>query len=98
ASRIPGELSIDIGAQIADRPRQFVAARRRFPEPERNRRRRALRVRYPDDTRGDLQDLPRRVAELEDIAGVALDREVLVQRPDERVARVEDHAIDGDLG
>ena len=85
-------------AKIADRPRQLVAARRRFAEPERNRRRRALRVRDAHHAGADLQDLPRGVAELEDVAGVALDREVLVERADEGVVRIEDDAVVGDLG
>ena len=78
---------IDLGAQIADRARQLVAPRRRLAEPERNRRRRALRVGDAHVAAGHLQDPPRRVAQLEDVAGVALDREVLVQRADERVVR-----------
>ena len=47
---------------------------------------------------GDLQDPPRRVAELKDVAGLALDGEVLVERADERVVRLEDDAVVGDLG
>ncbi len=45
----------------------------------------------------DLQDAPRRVAELEDVARHALDGEVLVERADERVVRLEDDAVVGDL-
>ena len=92
------EPSIDLGAQVADRARQLVAARRRLAQPERDGRRRALRVGDPDVAARDLQDAPRRVAELEDVAGVALDREVLVERADERVVRLEDDAVVGDLG
>ena len=86
-------------AQIADRLRQLVAPRRRFAEPERNGRRRALaRRRRAPSPGADLQHPPRRVAQLEDVAGDALDGEVLVQRADERVVGIEDHAIVGDLG
>ena len=61
-------------------------------------RRRALRVGDAHDAGPDLQHPPRRVAELEDVAGHALDREVLVQRADERVVRLEHDAVVGDLG
>ena len=91
------EAAIDLRAQIADRPRQLVAARRRLAEPEGNRRRRAPGVGDADIAAGHLQDQPRRVAELEDVAGVALDREVLVERADEGVVGIEDDAVVGDL-
>ena len=52
----------------AHRARQLVAARRSLAEPERDRRRRAFRVRDPHDAGADLENLPRRVAELEDVA------------------------------
>src|SRR4030095_1045906 len=45
-----------------------------------------------------LRDLPRRVAELKDVAGHALDGKILVQRSDERVFGLEHDAIVGDLG
>ena len=45
-----------------------------------------------------LQNPPRRVAKLKDVAGDRLDGEVLVQRADERLFRVEDDAEVGDLG
>src|SRR5262249_57179835 len=60
--------------------------------------RRAFRTGDAADADGDLPDLPRRVAELKDVAGVALDGEVFVQRADERIARIEDDAIVGDFG
>ena len=87
-----------VRAQIADRARQLVAARRRLAEPERDRRRRALGVGDAHHAAADLQDAPRRVAELEDVAGHALDREVLVQRADERVVGLEHDAVVGDFG
>ena len=73
--------------QAAHRRRQLVAAARRFAEPERNRRRLAVRVRDVDLARLDLLDAIRRVAELEHVAGHALEREVLVQRADRQLAR-----------
>ena len=91
-------LTLSARPQIAHGARQLVAARRRFAEPERDRRRRALRVGDADGAAADLQDLPRGVAELEDVAGVALDREVFVERADERVVRLEHDAVVGDLG
>ena len=62
--RHPGSSSrlSTVRAQIADRARQLVAPRRRLAEPERNGRRRALRVGDADRRRRDLQDPPRRVA------------------------------------
>ena len=89
---------VDIRAQLADRARQLVAPRRRFAEPERESLGGApLRVGDAHVAGRDLQHPPRRVAELEDVAGVALDREVLVQRADERVVGLEHHAVVGDF-
>ena len=48
-------------------------------------------------TARDLQNEPRGIAQLKDIARVALDREILIERADERVVRLEDHAIVGNL-
>src|SRR5688572_25763868 len=73
--------------QSADRARKLVAAARRFAEPERNRRRLAVRVGDVDLALLDLLDAVRRVAELEYVAGKALEREVLVQRADGQLAR-----------
>ena len=56
-----------------------------------------MRVGDADGPAGDLENPPRRVAELEDVAGVRLDREVLVQRADERVAGIEHDAVVGDF-
>ena len=56
-----------------------------------------VRVGDAHDAGRHLQHPPRRVAELEDVAGHALDREVLVQRADERVVGLEDDAVVGDL-
>ena len=56
-----------------------------------------MRIGHSDDARADARDLPRHVPELEDVAGEAFDREILVQRSDERVFRLEQHAIVGDF-
>ena len=74
----------DLVAQARDRERQLVAAAGRFAEPERNARRRAVRVLDANPTGLDAQDAVARVAELEDVAGDALDREVLVDGADGR--------------
>ena len=73
--------------QPAHGRRQLVAAARRFAEPKRNRRRLAVRIRDVDLARLDFLDAIRRVAELEHVAGHALEREVLVERPDRQLAR-----------
>ena len=85
-------------AQVAHRARQLVAPGRRLPEPERNVGRRAMRVGDADRARAHLQHTPRRVAELKDVARHRLDREVLVQGADERVARIDDDPVVRDLG
>ena len=64
------------------RGRQLARARRRLAEPERDRRRRAVRVLDAHPARLDAPDAPRVVAEQEDVAAHALDREVLVDRAD----------------
>ena len=72
----------DLRAQARHAERQLVAAARRFAEPERDARRRALRVLDAHAARLDAQDAVAGVAELEDVAGQALDREVLVDGAD----------------
>jgi hypothetical protein len=69
-------------AQVADLVGQLARARRRLAEPERDGRRLALGVLDQDPAGLDAADPPRRVAELEDVAGRALDREVLVDLAD----------------
>ena len=88
----------DDAAKLADRRRQLDAPSRRLAQPEGNRRRRAVRVGDPNDARGHLQDPPGAVAELKDVAGVALDGEVLVQRADEQLLGLEHDAIVGVVG
>ena len=80
-------------AQPGDFFRQLIGAARRLAEPERQRRRLAFGIGHAHLTRLHLHDLVRHVPQLEDVARHALDREVLVQRPHERLGRLENHAI-----
>ena len=64
-----------------------------FAQPERHRRRLALRIGDAHDTAADAQDAPRRVAELENVARQRLDREVFVERAEERAFGLEQHAV-----
>ena len=89
---------IGFGTEIADRARQLVAPRRRLAEPEWNGRRRAFRIGHANGAAGHLQDLPGCISQLEDVPGVALDGEVLVQRADERLPGIQEDPIVGDLG
>src|SRR2546426_12359207 len=63
--------------QLRDFLRQFGRARRRLAHPERDRRRQPLRVLHTDLAGLDPRDPVGGVAELEDVARHALDREVL---------------------
>ena len=99
--RLPGgrrPLCVDIRAEVAHRSRQLVASCRRLAQPEGNRGRRTVGIRHANRACGHAQDLPGGVAELKDVARHALDREVLVDRADERLVRFEHHAVVGDLG
>src|SRR6185503_15536853 len=73
--------------------RQFVGSAGRFPEPERDARRLAPGVFDADLARVDAQDLPRRIAELENISREAFDSEVFVDGPDESLTGLEHDAI-----
>ncbi len=75
----------DFRAQPRHRARQLVGPPRRFAEPEGNRRRLAVRVFDPHAARFDAPDLVRRIAQLEDVAGEALDGEILVDGADDHV-------------
>ncbi len=85
-------------AQRRDRGRELARAAGALAEPERDRRRRAVRVGHPHDAGLDAQDPPRGVAELEDVAARRLDREVLVERADERALGLEQHAVVAGVG
>ena len=88
----------DVLPQARHLLRQLRRARRRLAQPERNAGRLAVRVHHPHLAGLDLADEIGGVAELEDVARHALDREVLVQGADEGLGRVEDHAIVPDVG
>ncbi|RYG86330.1 DEAD/DEAH box helicase, partial [bacterium] len=64
-------------------------------EPERDVRRLPRGILDAHAAGLDAQDAVRRVAELEHVAGEALDREVLVQRADERAGRLEHDLVVG---
>ena len=85
-------------AQIRDLRRQLGRARRTFAEPERDGRRLPVRVGDADDAALDLQNPPRGVAELEDVADVGFDGEILIERADERIVGVLTDLVVGDVG
>src|SRR5438094_223525 len=78
--------------------RKLVAAARRFAEPEGNRRRLAMRILDADAARLDAQDAIRGVAQLEDVAGEALDGKVLVDCADELAGRLQHDVVVGRIG
>ena len=85
---------IDLAAQVAHLVGELLRARRRFAEPERDARRLALRILDDDLAHLDLANPPRRVAELEDIASGAIDREVFIDRADRRLfGKLHDHVV-----
>ena len=86
----PREIGYSVG--------QFRSSRRRFAEPERNSGRLAVRIFDANHAGIDAQNLPRRVAELKDIAGQTFDGEIFVHRADERFGGFEDDAIIGVVG
>ena len=74
---------------------QLACPPRRLPQPERHRRRRAMRILDPDPSRLDPPNPPRRGPQQEDVARQALDGEVLVNRPDRRPLRFRHHQVVG---
>ena len=88
----------DVLAQPRDLHRQLGRAPGCFAGPEGDGGRLPLRVHHPYLAGFDLLDQVRAVAELEDVARHALDREVFVERADERLGRLEHHAIIADVG
>ena len=86
-----------LGAQVGDLARELDGARGRLAEPERDRRRRALRVGHPHDARLDAADAPAVRAQQEHVAGHALDRPVLVHGADVRVVGVEHDLVVAEL-
>ena len=67
--------------------RQLVAAPGRLAEPERYRRRQALRILDQHLSRRDLQYPVRGIAELKNVAGQTLGRKVLVDAADRKLFR-----------
>ena len=92
------EVCLELAAQPRHARRQLVGAPGRLAQPERDGRRLAVRVLDADAALLDAQDAVRDVAELEDVALQALDREVLVHRADELRLRLEDHLVVGGVG
>ncbi len=87
--------------------RELERARGPLAEPERDRGRRAPRVLHPDPPALDAADAPGGVAEQDDVARHRLDGEVLVERADRGLVRlqhdlvvgvVRDRAARGDRG
>ena len=86
-------------AQPRNTEGKLLAAPRRLADPERNRRRRALRILHAQLAGGfDLQDAIRGIAQLEHIARKAFDREILVYGADDETLRFKDHLIVGGIG
>ena len=83
----------DLGAQPRDRVRQFRAAAGRLAKPERQRRRLAARVFHAHHAAFDPEDAVRDIAELKDVAGQAFDGEVLVDRTDRLVLRLQQDLV-----
>ena len=93
ASGPSGQVRERVLAQARHRGGQLVAARRRLAEPERHRRRHAPGVLHEHLVGLDLLHAVRGVAELEDVAGHALEGEVLVDRADAEALRLQHHVV-----
>ena len=85
-------------AQPRDAEGKLVAAPGRFAQPERDRRRRALRVLDPHAAGLDAQHAVAGVAQLEDVAGAAFDGEVLVHAADGQRVGFEQHRVVAGVG
>ena len=88
-----GELPERVRAQSRDRRGELVAPRRRLADPERQRRRHAAGVLHEYLVHLDLLHAVRGVAELEDVAGHALEREVLADRADAEALGVQHDVV-----
>ena len=80
-------------AQPRYRVGQFIGAPRRLTQPEGQVGRLAAGVFHVDLALFDLQDTVRGIAQLKDIAGHALEGEVLVETADEKTLRQQDHVV-----
>ena len=97
SARTPARRPRAAGPTSLSQPRhrrgQLVAAARRLAEPERNGGRLAVRVLDEHLAGLHLADAVGGVAELEDVAGQALEGEVLVQRADAQALRQQHHVV-----
>ena len=89
---------LDIRSKPRHGRRQFIAAARRLPQPERNGRRLAVGILDAHGAALHPQYPIRRVAQLEYIALQALDREILVDRAHREPFRLEDDLVVGVVG
>jgi hypothetical protein len=85
-------------AQGRDLIRKLGGARGCLPHPEWNVGRGSLGIDDADDAVFDAADPPAVGPEQEDVAGKALDGEVLVDRPDDRPLGLEDHRVLAGVG
>ena len=88
-----GELAERFLAQARDGRGELVAPRRRLADPERQRRRHAARVLHEYLVHLDLLHAVRGVAELENVAGHALECEVLADRADAQALGVQHDVV-----
>ena len=88
----------NVAAQPRYRLRQLVAAAGCLAEPERDRRRHATRIFHAHDASLDPNDAIGAVAELENVAGHALDGEVFVDRTDRLIFGFQHNLIVGRVG
>ncbi len=88
----------NLATQARHRRRQLIAATRRFAQPERNVRRRALGIFHAHAPGLHAQDAVARIAELEHIAGEAFNGEILVHRADLFGLRFQHHAVVAGFG
>ena len=98
ASLASREASGDLSPQPRHRLRQFVGAARRLAEPERDGRRHPRRVLDAHGAALHALNAISGVAELEDVAGHAFDREILVDRADDLIFGFEQYLIVGIVG
>src|SRR5205823_2967767 len=94
--------SIDGRYELTAQPRyglrQLIGAPRRFAEPEWNGGRLSMRVFDADATRLDALNAVGGIAELKDVAGHTLDREILVDRADQLTRRLQHDVVVGRVG
>ena len=88
-----GKQRLEVGAQARHGGRELIGAGRRLAQPEGNGRRLAFRILDAHPAGFDAQDAIRSIAELEDVAGEAFDREVLIERAHEDAGRLENDLV-----